>query len=145
MKFRLKEYKITKTKDYFETNPLFFFFNGINQNSNNWVKTEQKLKNQNLNYYKACNKTSKKIVKNSIYKNLNPTITNITFFIKPTFNNVLIAKNLFFDLEMFIFLALKLNNKIYSFKQLKYLNSLDYHNGKILLYQFNLTNTKFYI
>jgi hypothetical protein len=70
MKFTTKEYKITKTKSYIQTSNLFFFFNGINRNSNDWIIIEQKLKNINFEYYKIFNKTSKKTLENSIYKNV---------------------------------------------------------------------------
>ena len=144
MKFTSKNYKTTKTKNYLKTNNLFFFFSGINQKSNSWIKTEQDLKNKNFNYYKVFNKTTTKTFKTSIYKNMEPIINSITFLIKPTSNNVLISKKMLLNLETFVFLAVKVNNKIYSFEQLKHLNSLDYYNNKLLLYQFGVTSIKSY-
>lgn len=145
MKLKPKDYKKTKTENYLKTNNLFFFFSGINQESKHWIKTEQELKNINFNYHKIFNKTSTKTFKNSIYKNVTPTINSTTFFIKPRFTNVLLSKKILLNLETFIFLAVKMNNKIYSFDQIKQVNSLDYYNSKLMLYQFCLTNIKSYI
>jgi hypothetical protein len=145
MKFTSKNYKIIKTKSYLKTNNLFFIFSGINQNSSNWIKTEQELKKINFNYYKIFNKTSTKIFKNSIYKNIAHTINSITFFIKPTLNNKLIKKKVLFNMETFFFLAFKMNNKIYSSNQLKHVNSLNYYENKLLLYQFGITHIKSYL
>jgi len=142
MKFTSKYYKTTKTKNYLKTNNLFFFFSGINQNSSNWIKTEQGLKNINFDYYKVFNKISTKAFKNSIYKNIEPTINSTTFFIKPTFNNVSLSKKVLLNLEPFVFLTAKMNNKIYSFEQIKHVNSLDYQSNKLLLYQFCVTGIK---
>ena len=144
MKFTSKDYKTIKTKNYLKTNNLFFFFSGINQNSSNWIKTEQGLKTTNFNYYKVFNKTSTKTFKNSIYKNIEPAINSITFFIKPTLNSVLLSKKMLVNLETFVFLAVKINNKIYSLEQVKYANSLDYYDNKLLLYQFCVTSVKSY-
>jgi hypothetical protein len=144
MKFSSKDYKTIKTKNYLKNNNLFFIFNGINQNSSNWIKTEQELKNKNFNYYKIVNKTSTKIFKNSIYKSSEPTINSLTFFMKPTFNNTLLSKKILFNIETFVFLAIKINNKIYSINQMKYVNSLNYYESKLLLYQFGITNIKSY-
>lgn len=142
VKFTSKDYKIKKTQNYLKTTNLFFIFNGINQNSINWIKTEQELKKINFNYYKIFNKTSTKIFKNSIYKNITPTINSITFFIKPILKNNIIKKKMFFNMETFFFLALKMNNKIYSSNQVKYINSLNYYENKLLLYQFGVTHIK---
>jgi hypothetical protein len=144
MKLTPKNYKITKTKNYLKKNNLFFFFNGINQNSNNWIKTKQELKNLNLNYYTIFNKTSVNTFKNSIHKNANQTINGITFLIKPILNNAIMTKKLLFSLDPLVFLSLKLNNRIYSLNQIKYTSSLNYYNNKLLLYQFYLTNIKIY-
>jgi hypothetical protein len=145
MKFTLKDYKITKTKNYLKTNNLFFIYSGINQNSSNWIKIEQELKKINLNYYKIFNKTSTNIFKKSIYKNITPVINSVTFFIKPTLKNNLIKKKMLLNIETFFFLALKMNTKIYSPNQLKYVNSLTYYENKLLLYQFGVTHIKSYL
>lgn len=145
MKFTFKEYKILKTKNYIKKNHLFFIFSGINLNSNQWVKVEQDLKKINFNYYKIFNKTSTQIVQSSIYKNITPTINSITFFIKPTLKSNFITKKMLFNMKTFFFLALKINNKIYSNSQIKYTTSLNYCENKILLYQFGISYLKWYL
>jgi hypothetical protein len=142
MKLTPKNYKTIKTKSYLKKNNLFFFFNGINQNSNNWIRTKQDLQNLNLNYYKIFNKTSITTFKNSIYKNTDAPINGLTLLIKPTKFNILLTKKILFNLDPFLFLALKLNNKIYSLTQIKQINSLNYYNNKLLLYKFSITNIK---
>jgi hypothetical protein len=144
MKLTPKNYKTIKTKNYLKKNNLFFFFNGINQNSNNWIRTKQDLQNLNLNYYKIFNKTSIATFKNSIYKNNDAPINGLTLLIKPTSHNILITKKILFSLDPFIFLAFKLNNKIYSLTQIKQINSFSYYNNKLLLYKFGITNIKPY-
>jgi hypothetical protein len=142
MKLTPKNYKTIKTKSYLKKNNLFFFLNGINQNSNNWIRTKQDLQNLNLSYYKIFNKTSITTLKNSIYKNNDAPINGLTLLIKPTNPNILITKKILFNLDPFIFLALKLNNKIYSLTQIKQIHSLNYYNIKLLFYKFSITNIK---
>ena len=59
MEFTPKKHKLTKTKKFIKTNNLIFIFNGINQNYQNWVISEQKMKALNINYYKVFNKIIK--------------------------------------------------------------------------------------
>jgi hypothetical protein len=144
MKFALKDYKTLNTKQYIKSTNLFFVFNGIDQNSKDSIKTKQKLKNINFNCYKVFNKTSTKILKNSIYKNIAPIINGGTFFLKPAVKKALSKKILFNNFEnlMFIFLASKINNKIYFSHQLKNVNILNYYKNNLLLYQFLISNLK---
>lgn len=145
MQFSSKDYKILKTKNYLKENYLFFFFNSIHRNSNDGIIIEQNLKKFNLNYYKIFNKTSKTTINNSIYKNSNELINSMTIFIKPISHSLELKKsNLLscFEPLMFNMLAVKLNNKIYSTSQLKEINTLNYKDTKLLLFQFSLTNLK---
>jgi hypothetical protein len=50
MKFTLKSYKTSKTEKYLRTNNLFFFFSGVNRNSDDWIIAEQGLKDINFSY-----------------------------------------------------------------------------------------------
>ena len=145
MQFSSKDFKILKTKNYIKENNLFFFFNSIHQNSNDGIIIEQNLKKFNLNYYKIFNKTSKTTLNNSIYKNSNELINSMTIFIKPISYSIELKKsNLLncFEPLMFKMLAIKLNNKIYSTSQLKEINTINYKDAKLLLFQFKLTNLK---
>lgn len=104
---------------------------------------EQGLKNINFNYYKIFNRTAKKTLKNSIYKNIKPTINSITFLIKPKIKQ-LVKKILITNFEPLLFnmLAIKINNKIYEPTQLKNSYSLNYSDNKILIFQFGVTHLK---
>jgi hypothetical protein len=92
--------------------------------------TEQDLKKINFSYYKVFNKTATKTLKNSIYNNIKPIINGITFFIKPASIPKQLTKEVIldnFEPLLFMILAVKFNNKIYSITQLKKTNSLDYY------------------
>jgi hypothetical protein len=145
MKLNSKIYKINKTKNLTKTNSLFFIYNGINQKATDWINVEQKLININFKYYKVFNKVALKTFENSIFKNSKFTINSTTFFIKPSLNDINLKKHILinnFESLLFKLLAIKLNNKIYSIKQLNKTYSMTYKNNKILLYQFMITNLK---
>ena len=143
MQINFKNYKIKKTKNYIKKNNLYFFFNGINKNSNSWILVEQNLKTINFDYYKIFNKTARKIINESIYKNIKETINSITFLIKlkttKLLKQILITS---FEFLLFNILAIKLNQKIYQVIQIKKNYSLNYQNTKALIFQFKLTNLK---
>lgn len=144
MKIFLKNYKTETTKKYIKLNKLMLIFNGINLDSNNWLTTEQTFKNLNIKYLKVYNKTSINLLNDSIYKNLKFLINSITMFIIiNNFKRFTLTTN--FDPLVFIFLALKLNNKIYTNKQIKNLSSYKYIDSKLILFQFCITNIKFFV
>lgn len=145
MKITTKEYTIIKTKNYIKKNRLFFFFNGINRNSNDLVLVEQNLQKINLNCYKVYNKTSKKTLSTSVYFNMSALINGITFLLKPISSKKEISKRKLivdFDLLNYTLLAFNLNNRIYSKTQLKNVVSLNYKESKLLFFQFSVTNLK---
>ena len=146
MKFTLKNYKTIKTKKYIKTTNIYFFFNGIKQNSSNRIQIEQELKNINFSCYKIFNKTSIKILENSVFKNAKPIINGTIFFIKPKSNKPISKKILLNNFEnlMFVFLAAKINKKIYLLNQIKNIHIINYYKNKLLLYQFIITHLKSY-
>ena len=147
MKLNTKKYKITKSKNYFKTNNLFFIASGINKNSSEWLTTEQGLKKINFNSYKLFNKTTLKILKSSTYDNIKPTINGPSFLLKPTTLTKSLSKQLVIinlDSLFFTLLIIKLNNKIYSTSLLKNTYSLTYKKNKLVFYQFNLVHLKLY-
>jgi hypothetical protein len=79
MKFNLKTYQEQKTKQYVKNSKFILFSINANQKSQNWIVTEQELLKLKLKYYKIYNKTTKKIIKNSIYSNF-VNIVGSTFF-----------------------------------------------------------------
>ena len=143
MELNFKDYKIIKTTTYIKKNDLFFFFKGTNKNSNDWLTIEQNLKSTNFNYHKVFNRTSKKILNNSIYKSTKETINGVTFLIK-TKNKKLLKQIFTTSLKPLLFnmLTIKINNKIYQKTQLKNNYSLNYIRNKQLIFQFRITNLK---
>jgi len=130
-----------------KNNSLFFFFNGINPNSNNWIHTEQELQKIRFNYYKVFNKTSKTLLKISIYKIIEPTINGVTYIIKPQDINKELSKHLLINNLgplLFTMLIIKLNNKAYTAKQFKSTPTLNYKQAKLSFYQYGLTNMKYH-
>ena len=125
MDFDLKTYKHFKIKHYLKTVNCFFFFQGSSLKSENWVKIEQVFVTNKLKYFRIFNKLMTKTLRNSIFKNvavlihgsivlLNSNSTKLTF--KELTNiNPLIG-----------FLGFRLNNKIYSKRQLKNLKKISY-------------------
>ena len=153
MDFNLKDYQIFKLKKYFKNNDFFFLFHSAKLNLNQWTITEQNLKKLKLDYYKTLNGTTLKILKNSIYRNVNSIISSFVVFINPKF------KTTEFDLDSltknlkpsFSLISLKLNNKIYSSAQLKGVKSLSYKKNMFNLHRsldqhlktsYRLTNKK---
>jgi hypothetical protein len=145
MEFSSKDYQKKKTKNYVIKNNLFFFFNGINRKSNAWINIEQEIQNLSFSYYKILNTISKNTLNNSIYKNVTPLINSVTFLLKPLDNSKEITRQKIltnFEPLVFILLAIKLNNKIYSKNQLINKFSFKYKENKLLFFQFNATNIK---
>lgn len=145
MEFIAKNYKINKAKNYIKTNNILFFFNGVNKDSNDWIHTEQSLEKKNFKYYKVFNKTTKKTLNNSVFDKASNTANGLTFLIKPEIK----TKNLFkstivkdLKLLLFILLAIKLNNKLYSANQLNKTTSFHYIDNKLLMYQFGVVHLK---
>lgn len=145
MKLNSKTYKTNKTKNFIKTNNFFFIYNGTNRKATDWISTEQELINVNCGYYKIFNKIASKTCGNSTLKNFKSTINSITFFIKPSLNSAVIKKHILinnFESLLFKLLAVKLNNKVYSAKQLNKIYTMAYKDNKILLYQFGIANLK---
>lgn len=146
MKFNLKTYQISKTKQYLKKNNFLLFSVGANQDSQNWVTIEQGLHKLKLNYYKIYNNTTRKIIANSIYSNFISTVNSTFFFLKPQQNSKVFTKNTtisLFNSILFTVLAIKLNRKIYAIAQSKNINSFDYKKNISVMYQFLITNQKF--
>lgn len=147
MELTAKSYKTNKIKNYIKTNHIFFLFNGNVLKSYNWIDTEQNLKDMQFEYHKILNKASIKTLDKSIYTQIKTTINGITFFIKPNLKVKSLSKQLIinnFEQLLFSLIAIKLNNKIYSNKQLKNNYSLTYQTNKLLLSQFVITKLKCY-
>jgi hypothetical protein len=126
------------------------FLNGVNKQSNNWIKTEQQLHLLKFNYYKIFNNFINKILVNSVFINTKTIINGPIFFFKPACliktkvsNKKILIKN--FELLLFNVLIVKLNNKIYSKKIFENIKTLFYKNNLLVFYQFNITKLKYHI
>ena len=143
MRLNTKEYQKIKTKEYLKKNRLFFFFNGVSKNSNDWRKTEQSLVAMGFMFFKSFNKITNKELKNSTFKNFKEIVNGPTFLIKPKAQlskDVLLSK---FCPLLFILLAIKVNNKIYPLTVLKKNQTeINYTSNALLFYQFNVTHLK---
>ena len=144
MKLSVKDYKIIKTKKYFKHNSLFFFVNGINRNSLDWLVVKQGLKTIGFDHYKILNKTTTTTLNNSIYSNINSVLKGSTFLLKPHLNKCFSKNTILntFNPLFFELLVVKLNNKLYSINSLESVHSLQYKETKLLLYQFCLAHLK---
>jgi hypothetical protein len=133
-----KTFKILKTTKYIKNNNLLLFAYGINRLSNNWVLTEQKLEKLNIKYYKVFNKVPQKLFNNSIFIYSTNFISTVLFFLHLKDNSRNLEKFQIKELSSILFfvLSFKLNNKIYTLKQLKNLNSFKYIDNKLVLYKF---------
>lgn len=125
MDFSLKTYRRLKIKYYLKTINFFFFFHGASLNNESWIKTEQTLVSNKLKYYRVFNTLMIRTLKCSIFKNLT-TLLHGPIVLINTDNVELTLKKLKNINPLINLLCLKLNNKIYSRKQIKNIKKLSY-------------------
>ena len=146
MQLNFKKYQTFKTKQYLIKNNFLIFSIGANQNTQNWITVEQNLYKLKFDYHKVYNNITRKIIKNSIYRNLFNTINSTFFFLKPKIKNKQIPlkskilKSL--NLTLFTVLFIKLNNKIYTIPKLKHISSFCHKTNMTTMYQSLITNLK---
>ena len=125
MDFNLKTYQRLKIKYYLKTVNFFFFFHGASLDSESWIKTEQILVKNKLKYYRVFNTLMIKTLNCSIFKNLTTLLHGPIILINSN-DTKLISKKLKNINPLVNLLCLKLNNKIYSRKQIKNIKKLSY-------------------
>jgi hypothetical protein len=125
MDFSLKTYRRLKIKYYLKTINFFFFFHGASLNNESWIKTEQTLVKNKLKYYRVFNTLMIRTLKCSIFKNL-ITLLHGPIVLINTNNVEMTLKKLKNINPLINLLCLKLNNKIYSKKQIKNIKKLSY-------------------
>ena len=134
MHFTLKNYQTLKFKNYFKNQSLFLMYHCAKSNLKDWSKTDQKLTQLELNYYKPLNKVTLKELKNSIYMNYSPLINSSLLLI--TLNNMHNLTKLNNNLKpVFVNVCLKLNNKLYSTQYLNKFQNLSYTNNLLKYYE----------
>ena len=125
MDFNLKTYKYFRIKNHFKTIKFFFFFHGTSLNNESWIKIEQILVSHELQYFRILNKLMINILKNSIFKNV-ITIIHGPIILLNSSNNELTFRELEDISPLIDLLGFKLNNKVYSKKQIKSLTRMSY-------------------
>ena len=122
MKFTVKTYKHLTLKTYFKKFRFFFLYNTIIQKNN--FKITQELKKLELKYCKLYNTLTVLIMYNSIYRNYISLINGLIMIVLPkiTMNlNTLLQFN-----DIVTPVGVKVNNKLYSSKQINLIIKFEY-------------------
>lgn len=132
MEITIKKYKYLKIKTYFKNSNFFLIYNGTNMK--NFIEMDQKLKKLDLTYYKVYNKLTKKVLKDSIYKNYHSLASSLIIIIKPKskFTNLTFNGYLSLD-DSLNLLAIKVNNKIYTLSKINSSLQLNHKNDNLIL------------
>ncbi len=125
MDLNLKTYKHLKIKYYLKTINFFFFFHGASLDSEGWIKTEQALVKNKLKYYRVFNTLMTNTLSCSIFRNLSTLLHGPVLLIYSN-HPKLTSKKLKNINPLINLLCLKLNNKVYSKKQIKNIKDLSY-------------------
>nr|YP_010377450.1 hypothetical protein NDB36_mgp27 [Hemiaulus sinensis]QYB23186.1 hypothetical protein [Hemiaulus sinensis] len=128
MKLKFKNFNENKIINFFKNKPFFFIYQNTTTNCVKWTKTEQKFSKLKLNSNKFQNNLMVLFLNKSIFKNLTPIINgSIILLDLKQENKVDLSANQLENLDnLFFFLSLKLNNKLYSKSQIKNLSTLNY-------------------
>lgn len=131
MHYTLKSYQVLRLKSYFKNKSLFIVFHCAKLSLKEWVQIEQKLKLLKLNYYKPLNKVTVNELEKSIYGNykfmMNGFILFLSYDCRSCFDLVHNLNYIQLNLKpLLIKVSLKLNNKIYSPKQLAKFHKIVY-------------------
>ena len=125
MDFNLKTYKCFKIKRYFKTIHFFCFFHGTSISNENWVKIEQIFANNGLTYFRILNKIMINTLSNSIFKNLTLLIHGPIILLNSNNANLTFKELENINPSMKL-LGFRLNNRVYSKKQVEKLKKLSY-------------------
>ena len=131
MDFNLKTYKHHKIKTSFQQFNLLFFLHSPFIDNKTSIKTNQKLLKFKLQHYKISNKLFNNTIKNSVF-------THLTVLIHASIILVNSSQSITFTqltkINPLTLLGLRLNNKIYSKKQLKKLKKVSYIQNVLVLH-----------
>jgi len=125
MDFNLKTYKRFKIKYYIKTTNYFFFFHGTSLNNENWINIEQLMANHKLKYSRIINKIMINTLSNSIFKNLTLLIHGPIILLNSNNANLTFKELENINPSMKL-LGFRLNNRVYSKKQVEKLKKLSY-------------------
>ena len=142
-----KDYEMLKVKTYLKSENFTFLSDGVNRNPRKLLKVEQDLKALGYCSYKVLNRITLKTLNDSIYPNVKPLFTGLSFIIRPFWKSYKFKKNIFqksFEPLLVFVIAIKVNNKVYSKMQIENLHSIKYNKNKLVFCQFLNTNLKNY-
>lgn len=143
MDFNLKTYKYFRIKHYLKEINFFFFFQVAPVDNENWIKIEQSFVSHELKYYRILNKLMIVALKSSVFKNVTVLIHGPIVLLNNNNNN---TKLTFKELEninpLINLLGFRLNNKIYSKKQIKNLRKISYLENIYIFHEYIKVFTK---
>jgi len=125
MDFNLKIYKHFQIKRYFKATHFFCFFHGTSLSNKNWIKIEQSFVAHKITCFRVFNKLMINTLKKSTFRNLVVLIHGPILLLKIN-NSKLTFKELDNLNPLINFLGFRLNNKMYSKRQIKSLKKVSY-------------------
>ena len=142
VKFTVKTYKYLTLKTYFKKFRFFFLYNTTIQKNN--FKITQELKKLELKYWKLYNTLTVLIMQTSIYRNYTSLINGLVMIVRPNVSMTLNTLAQFNDILTLV--GIKVNNKLYSSKQINLIIEFEYIKdflGLIKTAKFSLRVLKF--
>jgi hypothetical protein len=131
MKFNIKTYKFLKVKNYFKNSHCFFLYNTVVQKNN--IINAQYFKKIELKHYKLYNSLTKLIFSSSIYKKYISLIISLLIMIFPDTSSKLVQ--IPHTNNTLSLIGIKINNKIYSSKQIDHFFIFNYKKNVLNLMQ----------
>ena len=141
MDLNLKTYKRFKIKKYLKEKSCFFFLSGTSLNNENWINVEQTLVNNKLRYFRILNKIMINTLSNSVFSNLTLLVHGPILLLNSNNSNLTFKGLESVDPSMKL-LGLRLNNRIYSKRQIKNLRKISYFESILVLHRSLKTFTK---
>lgn len=132
MDFNLKTYKHHKIKTSFQQFNLLFFLHSPFLNNKTSIKMNQKLLKFKLQHYKVSNKLFNNTIKNSVFTHL-AVLIHASIILLNSSHSISTVSQLT-KINPLTLLGLRLNNKIYSKKQLKKLKKISYAQNVLVLH-----------
>ena len=134
MKFNSKRYQEYIIKNILKSNELILACNYPFKNQSDWIIMEQLLYKSGCSFVRVKNKTFLKHINQTVFSNLKSTINGPILFIKlhdlKSFNFILTNFSIYF---------LKASDKLYNFRQLSCLNTLNYESN-LSIFNYNLSS-----
>ena len=122
MKLTIKTYKYLKMKKCFKKANLIYILNTLTEK--NEIYITQKLKRFEVNHFRLYNALAKLMLRESIHQNYISLVTGFVMIALPEARTN--QKPQLFTSEILTLNGLKMNNKIYSTKQLSLCNNFKY-------------------